>query len=133
MIFDQSDQSDLTDPENQENLLMNEMEKALLQETAGGAEQRLCLRTKTRVDAGRWWRSVPLWLCIAGDKLILLAVARRRYIQCVPLSDCALSEYCHATGELIIKPVEGLEFDHIAISPAEALKVLREMQAVKKK
>lgn len=106
---------------------MNELEKNLLQEAAGASAPKLCLRTKTKVDAGRWGRRAPLWLCIVDDKLVLLAVARRVYVENVPLSECAGSEYCHATGELVIKPVEGLEFDHVAMSPADALKVLAEI------
>jgi hypothetical protein len=107
---------------------MNELEKKLLQETVGKAEPRLCLKTKTKVDAGRWWMRSPLWLCVADDKLVLLAVARRCYVQVVQLSDCLASDYCHAAGELVLKPVEGVEFDHIAMSPADALKVLGEVR-----
>lgn len=103
---------------------MNELEKKLLREAVGDAEPTLCLRTKTKVDAGRWGVKAPLWLCIVDGKLVLLSVARRMYIDCMPLSECIGSEYCHATGELIIKPVEGLEFDHVAMSAGEALKVM---------
>lgn len=101
------------------------MEKALLQEVTGGVEPRLCLRTKTSVDAGRWWRRTPVWLCVTQDKLIVLAVASRRYLQHVPLSECCGSLYCNPTGELIIAPAKGLETSRLAMSPADALRALR--------
>lgn len=107
---------------------MNDIEKALLQELTGDAALRLCLRTKTRVDAGRWWRRVPLWLCVTDKQLVLFSVARRRYVQRVDLQACSASSYCHASGALVLRPVEGLEFDHIVISPADALKVLAFIQ-----
>ncbi len=103
---------------------MNELEKKLLREAVGDAEPSLRLRTMTKVDAGRWGRKAPLWLCIVDGRLVLLSVARRMYIDAIPLQECVGSAYCHATGELIIKPVEGLEFDHVAMSPAEALTVM---------
>ena len=106
---------------------MNDIEKAVLDEVTGGIEPRLCLRTNTRVDAGRWWRRSPLWLCVTGDQLVVLAVARRHYVQYAPLSACAGSHYCHASGELVIEPVEELEFDHLAMSPADALRALSAM------
>lgn len=102
---------------------LNELEKTLLNEVTGGVETRLCLRTGTSVDAGLWLKKVPLWLCVTADTLVLLAVGKRRYMQSVSLPDCATSSYCHATGEFVIRPVEGLEFDRVRISPAEALKV----------
>ena len=103
---------------------MNELEKALLREVAGGEEPRLCLCTKTRVDAGGWLRRAPLWLCATGSRLVLLAVARRRYVACVERAQCRESRYCHATGELLIRPAEGLEFDRVKMSAADAVKVL---------
>ena len=103
---------------------MNEIEKAVLIEVSGGTEPRLCLRSKRRVDTGRWWWPTPLWICVMPDQLILLAASRRNYLECLPLSKCLESYYCHATGELVISPVEGVEFNHIALSPANALLVL---------
>ena len=103
---------------------MNPLEQQLLREVTGGAEPRLCLRTETRVDAGRWVRRAPLWLCAAGTRLVLLAVARRRYAQCVERPECRESRYCHATGELLIRPAEELEFDRVKMSAADAVKVL---------
>ena len=49
---------------------------------------------------------IPVWLCVVGDELILLAVARRRYFERVSLADCQASHYGHATGELVIEPSE---------------------------
>lgn len=108
---------------------MNDLERKLLKEAIGDSEPSICLCTKTKVDAGRWGPKSRLWLCIAEGRLVLLSVARRMYVDCIPLSECVGSEYCHATGELVIKPVEGLEFDKVAMSPADALKVLAEIEA----
>jgi len=58
------------------------------------------------------------------DQLILLAASRRNYVECLPLSKCLESYYCHTTGEFVISPLEGVEFDHIALSLANALLVL---------
>jgi hypothetical protein len=106
---------------------LNEFEKALLAEVIGDQEPELCLRTKTRIDAGFWWRCAPIWLCVSQDELILLAVGKRRYLQRVALSECSGSLYCHATAELVIAPVKGLETNRLAVSPAEALRFLSMM------
>lgn len=106
-------------------MAVNELEKALLQEVTGGVEPRLCIRTRTRVDTGLWLRRSPLWLCVTDSRLILFAVAKRRYVQSVDLMECLTSRYCQATGEFIIAPVEGLEFGQVAISPAEAVTVFK--------
>jgi hypothetical protein len=103
---------------------LNEKEKALLQEAATGETPRLCLQTKTRIDTGCWWRRTPVWLCVMSETVIVLAVARRRYVQRVPLAACAGSYYCHATGELVLAPVESLEIRQLALSPSEALQAL---------
>ena len=103
---------------------MNELEEKLLREETGGAEPGLRIRTGTRIDLGRWWRSSPVWLCIVGNELILLAVARRRYFERVSLTDCRGSHYVHATGELVIDPTESLRIKRLSLSPREALDVL---------
>jgi hypothetical protein len=103
---------------------MNALEKKLWTHEVGDIEPDLCIRTGTRIDAGRWWRQTPIWLCIVRDELILLAVARRRYIQRVAIADCHASRYSHATGELMIAPCETLLCNQLALSPREALNVL---------
>lgn len=103
---------------------MNGLESALLKELTGGAEPKLLLRTRTRIDAGRWWRSNPIWLGITADELILFAVARRRYTERVPLADCQASHYAHSTGELVIDPTESLRIKRLSLTPREALNAL---------
>jgi hypothetical protein len=103
---------------------MNGLESALLQELTGGAEPKLLLRTRTRIDCGRWWRRNPVWLCITANELILFAVARRRYAERAPLADCHDSHYAHATGELVIDPTESLRIKRLSLTPREALDVL---------
>lgn len=103
---------------------MNELEEKLLREETGGVEPRLRIRTGTCIDLGRWWRSTPVWLCVVGDELILLAVARRRYFERIAIVDCHASFYSHATGELMIEPGGRLRFKRFGLSPREALSVL---------
>ena len=96
----------------------------MLLEATGGEETLLCLKTKTRMDAGCWWWRTPVWLCVTKEALILLAVARRRYVERVSVKACSESSYCAATGQVLLAPVEGLEVSRLALSPAEALQVL---------
>jgi hypothetical protein len=103
---------------------MNGLESALLQELTGGAEPKLLLRTRTRIDCGCWWRSTPVWLCISGSELILFAVARRRYSERVPRADCQASHYAHATGELVIESATALRMNRIKLTLREALNTL---------
>jgi len=103
---------------------MNKLESALQKELTGGVEPKLLLRTRTRIDCGRWWRRTPVWLCITGGELILFAVARRRYAERVPLADCLASHYAHATGELVIDPTESLRIKRLTLTPRDALDAL---------
>ena len=103
---------------------MTQLESVLLKELTGGAEPKLLLRTRTRIDAGRWWRRTPVWLCITASELILFAVARRRYTERVPLADCQASHYAHSTGELVIEPTESLRIKRLSLTPREALNAL---------
>ncbi len=103
---------------------MNPLEQQLLQSETGAAEPRLCVRTGTRVDTGRWWRRSPVWLCVTDDELILLAVARRRLFARIPLRDAHASRYHHATGELVIEPGEELPLNRFKLPPEDALPIL---------
>jgi hypothetical protein len=104
---------------------VNELEKLLLREEAGDAEPRLCLRSSARIDAGRWWRGTPVWLCVVGDELLMLAVARRRYVARIAIRDCPDSHYNHETGELIIEPGDALRFNRFRITPRDAVLILK--------
>ena len=103
---------------------MNPKEKQLLREQLGDAEPRLCVRSKARIDAGRWWRRTPVWLCVVADQLVMLAVARRRYIESVPLADCSGTRYSPATGELVVEPHEALQTNRFPLGPRDALRIL---------
>lgn len=103
---------------------MNELESALLDELTNGEEPKLLIRTRTRIDAGRWWLRTPVWLCITGNELILFAVARRCYTERIPLTDCHASHYAHASGELVIDPAESLRIKHLCLTPRDALNAL---------
>jgi hypothetical protein len=103
---------------------MNQLEKALLDELTDGAEPKLLLRSRSRIDAGRWWRSTPVWICISESELILFAVARRRYVERVPLADCRSCHYTAATGELVINSAETLRMKRIRLTLREALDVI---------
>ncbi|MFM2171423.1 MAG: hypothetical protein RI957_1652 [Verrucomicrobiota bacterium] len=103
---------------------MNPLETALLDELTGGTQPKLLLRTRSRIDCGRWWRKTDVWLCITDSELILFAVARRRYHQRLPLCDCANSYYAPSTSQLVISPAESLRINHLKLSPREALDTL---------
>lgn len=104
---------------------MNDKESDLLDELTNGVEPELLLRTRTRIDTGRWWLKNPIWICITKSELILFAVSRRRYFERVPLENCRTSHYAAITGQLVIDPVESLRFKHLSITPKQALDVLK--------
>lgn len=106
---------------------MNEREAQLLYETTGGAKPQLVVRSRTRIDTGRWWRPSPVWLCVVAGEIVMLAVSRRRYVARVPLDQCRETHYCHDSGELVIAPVEDLMFDRFSVTPREALALLDAM------
>ncbi|MFK7910840.1 MAG: hypothetical protein AB8F34_09565 [Akkermansiaceae bacterium] len=110
---------------------MNQRERQLLQEEIGAATPDLCIRSKARIDAGLWWWRSPMWLCVVGDELVMLAIARRRYFARMPLAECADSHYNHATGEFVIEPGEDLKFSQFPIPPRDALKLLEYFKKTK--
>jgi hypothetical protein len=103
---------------------VNPLEQQLLQSETGTAQPRLCIRSGTLVDTGRWWRRSPVWLCATDSELIMLAVARRRFFARIALRDARASRYHHASGELVIDPGEALPLQRFKLSPAEALRIL---------
>ncbi len=107
---------------------MNELEKQLLQSTVGDTEPRLAVRSRTRIDTGRWWWPTRAWLCVMADEVVMLTVSRRRYLERVPLHDCADTYYCHASGSLVIEPVEGLTCNRFRMAPLQALEMLKVMK-----
>jgi hypothetical protein len=62
-----------------------------------------------------------------GDDLVMLAVARRRYVARIPISECSGSRYHHATGEFVIEPADKLQFNRFRISAREALQLSETM------
>lgn len=102
---------------------MNELEQQLLTAEVGSTKPTLTMKTRGRVDAGKWWQRTPLWVCVVGDDLVILAVARRRFIARVPLAECRQSHYQPATGEFVIEPGEGLGFNRFQVSPREAIRL----------
>ncbi len=104
---------------------MNQLEQQLLREETGGAEPRLTVRSRTRIDTGRWWRRSSVWLCVMADELVMLAVSRRRYVARLPLADCGGTHYCHTTGELVVEPGEDLTHNRFRVTPREALELLK--------
>ena len=108
---------------------MNKREREILNTTIGDVEPRLTIRSDTRVDAGRWWRRTPLWICVTEEEVVVFAVARRQYIQRIAIADCRDSHYCHTTGELVIETGEDLQFNRLAMSPTDGLRVLEAINA----
>lgn len=107
---------------------LNRRERAILNAETGGAGVRLAVRSQTRIDAGRWWRRTPLWVCVTDHDVVVLAAARRQYMQRVPVDDCQGSHYCHTTGELVIETDEDLRFRRLAMSPVDGLRVLQTLK-----
>lgn len=83
------------------------------------------IKTSTMIDTGHWFLKSRIWLAFTSEELILVAVGRRRYIEKVPFSECGESYYCHATGELVLEPIETLMYKRLKMTPADALKVLK--------
>ena len=108
---------------------MNANERAILSSQTSGKEPKLSVRSSTRIDAGLWWRRSRLWVCVMEQDVVILAAARRHYIQRFPIADCQASHYCHTTGELIIEAGEDLQFKRLRMSPKDALRVLRALGA----
>ena len=105
----------------------------LLQQEIGNASPDLVIRSKAKIDTGLWcWRS-PMWLCVVGDELSMLAVSRRRYFARKRLAECAQSHYNHATGEFVIDPGEDLQFSQFPMPPRDALRLLEYFKKSKSK
>jgi hypothetical protein len=103
---------------------LNRREREILSAEIGAVEPRLAVRSKTRIDTGRWWCRTPLWVCVTEQDVVVLAAARRNYLQRFPIADCRASHYCHITGELVIEAGNELRFSRLAMSPTDALGVL---------
>lgn len=101
------------------------MEQELLREQVGDRQPVLTIRSRTEIDAGRWWRKTPTWICVVGGDLVMLAVARRRYAERIAISECPESHYNPATGEFVIAPGEKLRFDRFKVSPRQAIRILK--------
>lgn len=104
---------------------MNELEQQLLREQVGVNKATLSIRCRAKIDAGRWWRKTPLWLCVVEDELVMLAVARRSYAEKIAIAECPDSHYNPATGELVIEPGENLRFNRFKITLREAIQILK--------
>lgn len=105
-------------------------ENALLAEALGKVSPRLLLRTKSRIDTGRWLRRSTLWLCVTETQMLLFAASKRRYLQQQPLAECR-AEYCHSSGALLLMPSDHWRFNTIALPPTDALKVLQHLKDAK--
>ena len=104
--------------------LLPQAQELLRAEIGSDAEPELCMQSGTRVDAGWWLRTAPVWLCITADRVIVLVAGRRHHVASVARADCRQSRYDHATGEVVIEPGETLRFDRLAFPPREALRIL---------
>ncbi len=111
---------------------MNALEHASLIAETNGAEPLVSVRSSTRVDTGRWWRRSRLWVCVTENDVVVLAAARRIYIQRFSIADCQGSHYCHTSGQLVIEAGEELRFSRLAMSPVDALSVLHAIDRTNK-
>lgn len=104
---------------------MNNVEQAVLRHDVGEVTPRLCIRSATRIDAGNWWRNVPLWLLVLDDELVLLAAGRRRFVGRIPFVDAGKSHFDHQAGALVIAPCKEWPLNHLEMKPSDAIRVLR--------
>ena len=106
---------------------MNYKAAQLFHKEMGEATPDVCIRSKARVDTGLWLLRSPMWLCVVGEELVMLAVARRHYFARIPMAECSKSYYNHATGEFVVETGEDgreLQFHQFPMSPREALSLL---------
>ncbi len=94
-------------------------------ETGRETDPELCLQSLTRVDAGSWFTKTPAWLCITGDRVVVIVAGRRHHVASMPRAACRGSRYDHATGEVVIEPGDALRFNRLAFPPREALRILQ--------
>lgn len=111
--------------------VLSVQESALLDESLGDASPVLLLRTKTRIDTGRWLRKSALWLCVTQEHMLLFATSKRRYVQQMPLADCKGSTYCHTSGALLLQPSDHWRFNTITLLPTDAVAVLQHLDNAK--
>jgi len=109
------------------SMTMNAVEQAVLEHEVGDVAPRLCIRSGTRIDGGRWWRRVPVWLLVLDDEVVLLAAGRRRFVGRIPFTEAGESHYDHQKGVLVLAPCEGLPVNHVAVNVSDAIRVLRFM------
>lgn len=104
---------------------MNQIEQSLLREQVGEVTPTLLIRSRTKIDTGRWWRKTRVWLCVVGDEFVTLAVARRRHAEKIAITHCPDSHYNPSSGELVIEPGENLRLNRFKVTPREAIRILK--------
>jgi len=110
---------------------MNAKVKQLFREEMGDVTPDLVIRSRARIDVGRWWRRSPLWVCVTGGELVMLAAGRRRYFARRALLECRESFYNPGTGEFVIVPGGDLAFPKFPLSPRDALKIFEYLKPSK--
>lgn len=113
------------------NRKMNTKARKLFQEEMGSSKPELVVRSRARIDVGRWWWKTSLWICVAGEELVMLAVGRRRYFARRAISECRDSFYNHGTGEFVVVPGEDLTIGKFPLSPRDALKIFEYLKPTK--
>jgi len=116
-------QTQPTHPDDQ----LTDQEAALLEAELGATPPRLLLRSKARVDTGRWLGKSPIWLCLTETDILLFAANKRRYVQRMPIRDCKDTLYCHTSGALLLQPSDQWRFNTIALPPVDAVEVLQHL------
>jgi len=108
---------------------LNAQEQQLLKNTIGNETVRKQVRTATSIDVGLWWRQKPLWLVITDHMVVVFAIARRKYIEQVPLACCSAAHYSPAGGELVISSQPALRFPRLKMPASTALEVIELIEA----
>lgn len=107
--------------------ILKPAEQSLFDDASGGLEANLILRSKSKVDAGGWFFNDSLCLCFTKQHLYVVAMGRRQYVLKISYKDCEYSHYCHASGELVIAPIEDVTYRNFKLSPLKALRALNAM------
>jgi hypothetical protein len=112
---------------------MSEAERACFGMLRENAAVSVLVRTQMRVDTGGWLRNSAMWLCLTDSELVLFAANRRRFLQRLPLIECAGTSYCHVSGALHLQPSDRWHFSTIAMPPVEGIKIEKQLALITKK
>ena len=87
----------------------------------------LLVRTRTRVDVGRWLGWGRVWLACLADSVVEFVPGRGNYAALEGYDRLRESTYNHVTGELLLVPAPGLDLFRLAVSPTDGRQILAQI------